>query len=75
MFMNTEMEKYRIKLKACFDESGRSVLSVAREYDVPQASLWRFLNGEQGGLNARTVFKLEPFITNAKPNATPHPLP
>ena len=69
--MNTEMEKYRTKLKACFDESGRSVLSVAREYDVPQASLCRFLNGKQNGLNALTVFRLEPFVTSCTPNDSP----
>lgn len=69
--MNTEMEKYRTRLKACFDKSGRSVLGVAKEYDVSQPSLCNFLNGKQKGLNALTVFKLEPFITSCTSNDSP----
>lgn len=55
------IDKFRTDFKNRLEETGRSLLSVSREYAVDQSSLWRFLYSRKG-LSAKTAFSLWTFV-------------
>ena len=55
------IDKFRTDFKNRLEETGRSLLSVAREYAVDQSSLWRFLYSHKS-LRAETAFAIWPFV-------------
>jgi DNA transposition AAA+ family ATPase len=59
-------------IKTLLDESGLNLSSLARMACVNQSILSRFINGDQAGLNSKTLEKLWPFVYGEKrPPALP----
>ena len=70
-FMN--IDQFRTDFKKALEASGKSVFAVARERNVQQASLSRFLAGRTG-LNAETLLALYPFVyPGGRPSTDNHP--